>query len=93
MKSKSVAISTSYLNLSTLSFAPNAAGAAGYSLTIGGLFRSVLQLWINDQQGVHASTTSTQHMRVYHGADILVPDPGKGSWYIFSRLDTLMVGQ
>jgi hypothetical protein len=39
IQSKSVAISTSYLSLSMLSFPPKAAGRRLFPLTIGGLFR------------------------------------------------------
>jgi len=44
-QSKSVAISTSYLNMSTLNFPPKAdRGRRLISLTIGGFFRLALQL-------------------------------------------------
>jgi hypothetical protein len=74
IKSKSVAISTSYPKLSTLRFPPNAAGAAGYLPNERRLISASAPLIIDDQPGVHASTTSIQHMSINHRVDIAVAE-------------------
>jgi len=58
MKFKSVAISTSYLNLSTLSFPPKAAGTAGYFPNDRRLISLNAPVIINNNEGAQRTQTA-----------------------------------